>query len=116
LFNLEASQLFQFSPEQHFLMLTRDESPEDARDKVLLYAALNAEAALAYQALGNATMTRNSFLNALRLTLKATAQFPTEAWPAYAPRVPDLLEALKDAPLDPDTEELLRASRAKRPD
>src|SRR3954469_22888675 len=61
LFNLDASSLFQFTPEQHFLMLTRDESPEDARDKVLLYAALNTEAARAYLALGNATMARNSF-------------------------------------------------------
>src|SRR4051812_19425357 len=71
LFNLEASQLFQFTPEQHFLMLTRDVNPPDANAQVLLYAALNAEAGRAYLALGNAAMARHSLLNALRFTLRA---------------------------------------------
>src|SRR5436305_6765567 len=53
LFNLEASELFQFTPDQHFVMLTRDVNPADAQAQVLLYAALNAEAAHAYLALGN---------------------------------------------------------------
>ncbi|MEO6569903.1 MAG: hypothetical protein ABIO94_14160, partial [Opitutaceae bacterium] len=81
LFNLEASQLFQFTPAQHFLMLTRGESPEDARDKVLLYAALNAEAGRTYLALNNASMARSSFLNSLRFALHAQQEFPPENLP-----------------------------------
>ena len=108
LFNLEAAQLFQFTPDQHFLMLTRDERPEDARDKVLLYAALNAEAASTYLALQKQTMARNSALNALHFTLRAKQEFSWENLPEYAPKIPDLLEALKGQPLDPDTEQQLR--------
>src|SRR3954469_22644147 len=107
LFNLEAAQLFQFSPEQHFLMLTEGESPEDARDKVLLYAALNTEAAHAYLALNKPAMARSSFLNALRFTLRARKEFPADNWPDYAPQISELLDALKDQPLDDETTELL---------
>src|SRR6476469_1843991 len=53
LFALEADKLFQFTPDQHFTMLTQDEPPEIARNKVLLYAALNAEAGQIYGELGN---------------------------------------------------------------
>jgi hypothetical protein len=110
LFDLEASQLFRFTPDQHFLMLTQDESPEDARDKVLLYAALNAEAGRAYLAMKNPRLARSSFLNALRFTLRAQKEFPRENLPDYAPKTAGLLEALQGQPLDPDTEELLAAS------
>lgn len=109
LFNLEASQLFQFTPDQHFLMLTQGENPEDARDKVLLYAALNQEAGHVYRSLDNAAMARNSFLNALRFTLRARKEYPQEGLPVFAPEIPALLTELKDAPLDSDTQELLRA-------
>lgn len=108
LFNLEAAQLFQFTPDQHFAMLTRDIPPLDARDRVLLYAALNLEAARAYEALKNPAMARGSFLNALRFTLRAAKEFPSENFPQYAPKVSELLEALKDQPLDAETEALLR--------
>lgn len=110
LFNLPASQLFQFTPDQHWLMLTQGESSEDARAKVLLYAALNTEAARAYVAIGNPTMARASFLNALRFTLRAKQSFGTDNLPAYTPDVAELLAALQDAPLDPETAELLRAA------
>ncbi|HWZ94721.1 MAG TPA: hypothetical protein VNW30_05960 [Opitutaceae bacterium] len=111
LFNLEADKLFQFTPEQQFAMLTEHESPEIAGQKVLLFAALNAEAGKIYAALGDPRMSRSCFINALRFTLKARAGFPVENPPACAPRVPDLLAALKDAPLDADTAALLGAER-----
>ncbi|MEO7414788.1 MAG: hypothetical protein ABIZ81_15685 [Opitutaceae bacterium] len=110
LFNLEASQLFQFTPPQHFLMLTRDESPEDGRDKVLLYAALNAEAGRVYLAMNNPDMARNSFLNSLRFSLRAQKELPRENLPDYAPKIPELLEALQGQPLDTETEALLKES------
>ncbi len=108
LFGLEADKLFQFTPDQHFAMLVTDESPEIARDKVLLYAALNTEAGRCYTSLGNHAMARASYLNALRFTLRALDEFPRGSVPVFAPKIPDLLEALKDQPLDAETAELLR--------
>jgi hypothetical protein len=111
LFNLEAEKLFQFTPEQQFAMLTEHESPEIAGQKVRLFAALNAEAGKIYTAMGNLPMARSCLVNALRFTLKAQAAFPIESPSAYAPRVPDLLDALKGAPLDTNTAALLSAER-----
>src|SRR5215207_11650936 len=53
LFAMEADKLFQFTPDQHFAMLTEAEAPEVGRDKVLLYAALNTEAGHIYAKQGN---------------------------------------------------------------
>ena len=111
LFVMEAAQLFQFTPDQHWVMLTEGEPPDIARDKILLYAALNAEAGRCYQALGNAALSRQSFTNALRLTLKATSAFAPEGWPEYAPKPAELLATLGPAPLDADTQALLAAAQ-----
>jgi hypothetical protein len=108
LFGLEASRLFQFTPDQHVVMLAEGESPENARDKILLYAALCAEAGQTYTVLGKPEPARHSFLNALRLTLKAKQTFGAEGLPLFAPDVSALLSALQDAPLDPETAELVR--------
>jgi hypothetical protein len=109
LFGLDADQLFQFTPDQQFAMLAEHEAPDIAGQKVRLFAALNAEAGKIYTTLGNPRMARSCFINALRFTLKAQADFPNENPPAYTPRVPDLLDALKDAPLDADTAALVSA-------
>ena len=109
LFSLEADKLFQFTPDQHFVMLTEGETPEVGRDKVLLYAALNSEAGQIYTKLGNVPMARASFLNALRLSLRARTEFPSDNLPAYAPSLAVLRESLADAPLDPATEALLKS-------
>lgn len=108
LFAMEADKLFQFTPEQHFLMLTEGEPPEIGRDKILLYAALNTEAGHIYTKTGNPTMARASFMNALRLTLRARTEFPPENLPPYAPNLNLLREALADAPLDPATAALIK--------
>jgi hypothetical protein len=114
LFGVEADKLFQFTAEQQFAMLTAYEAPEIAGQKVRLYAALNAEAGKIYATLGNLPQSRSLLVNALRFTLKAQAAFPDENPPAYTPRVPELLDALKDAPLDTDTAALLRAAKPAR--
>lgn len=109
LFQLEADQVFLLTPTQHYQMLVEDaETPEFARDKVLLYAALSAEAGTIYARLGNQAMARATRINALRFTLKARAEFGTNELPEYAPKVAELLEALADEPLDPETAELLK--------
>src|SRR5688572_3137996 len=113
LFAMESDKLFQFTPEQHFVMLTQDEPPEIGRDKVLLYAALNTEAGHIYTKAGNRAMARASFLNALRFSLRARTEFPQENFPAFAPSLAVLRETLADAPLDPATAELLKSAESR---
>ncbi len=115
LFNLEADQLFQLTPEQHFAMLADAASPELGRDKILLYAALNAEAGKIYDAMGRATMARASRLNALRLTLRVHLEFPPENPPLFAPAIADLRQALAEESLDADTQALLARVEAPPP-
>ncbi|ACB76082.1 hypothetical protein [Opitutus terrae] len=112
LFGMEAVQLFQFTPDQHFLMLTEAGSPEEARDKVLMYAALTAEAGRCYQQLNQPKLAQQAFLSALRLALKAHLQLPADDWPTYAPSITELLNALGDLILDDDTAALLAAAGA----
>lgn len=107
LFALDADQIFLLTPEQHYEMLADDETPEIARDKILLYAALNAEAGHVYARQGNRAMARATFANALRFTLRAEANYPREGWPEFAPRVEELRTALADAPLDAATARLV---------
>jgi hypothetical protein len=107
LFALDADQIFLLTPDQHYDMLAVDESPEIARDKILLYAALNAEAGHIYTRQGNRAMARATFTNALRFSLKARANFPRDGWPEYAPDVNQLLEVLAGEPLDADTAQLV---------
>jgi len=110
LFQLEAVQLFQFTPDQHFAMLVDGEAPDIARDKVLLYAALNEEAGRCYRDLGNTALSQQSLLNALRLTLKAQQTCPGLGLPAFAPDPAALLRLLDQTPLDADTTALVAAA------
>jgi hypothetical protein len=116
LFNLDADQIFLLTPDQHFEMLIEDdETPEFACDKVLLYAALSAEAGAIYAKQGNRAMARATRINALRFTLKARALFPTADLPAYAPDVTKLIESLADEPLDAVTAELVKGTATTAP-
>ncbi len=110
LFQLEAAQLFRFTPDQQLTMLANGEPPDIARDKILLYAALNEEAGRCYRALGNAALSHQSYLNALRLALKAQQISPGLGQPAYAPDPGVLLQLLGNAPLDADTGALVAAA------
>jgi hypothetical protein len=107
LFSFDSDQLFLLTPEQHYELLISEESPIDARDKVLLYSALSTEAGRIYTKMGNRTMARACFLNALRFALRAKIEFPPEGPPPYAPDIAELRAALADEPLDVDTAELL---------
>jgi hypothetical protein len=107
LFNLDGDQIFLLTPEQHYVMLIDEDSPFDARDKVLIYAALSAEAGKIYAKQGNRMMSRASFLNALRFALRARIEFPQEGLPQYAPDIGELRAGLGAEPLDAETAELL---------
>ena len=58
-------------------------------------------------------MARASFLNALRFALRARNEFPPGNIPPYAPSLAELRENLADAPLDPETEAMLKAAESK---
>ncbi len=107
LFGLDADQVFLLTPDQHFAMLSVEETPEFARDKILLYAALCTEAGHIYRRQGNQALARATLTNALRFVLKARAGFPLEGLPELAPKVDDLLALLAEEPLDPVTSKLL---------
>lgn len=107
LFSMERDKLFQFTPDQHFAMLVEGESAELARNKVLLYAALNAEAGWIYRNLGNDTMARATLNNALRFALKARTIETDVAQPDYAPLVADIVATLGRENVDPEIAALL---------
>jgi hypothetical protein len=109
LFGMEAVQLFQFTPDQHVAMLAEADDGEDALTKIMMYAALMAEAGRCYLDLGQPTLAQASLRTALRVTLKARLQYPTDALPDFAPKTGDLLARLGDEPLDEETTELLAA-------
>jgi hypothetical protein len=115
LFSLDGDQIFLLTPEHHYGLLTSDPEakPEDARDKVLLYAALSAEAGDIYSRQGNRALARATRLNALRFTLRAQLDFPPDGLPAYMPDPKALLVKLADEPLDAESAELVRQAGLK---
>lgn len=108
LFNLDSDQIFLLTPSQHYDLLADADTPEFARDRVLMYAALSAEAGYVYARQDNHAMARATFTNALQFTLKALASYPSGGLPAFAPKVDELVAALADEPLDATTAKLLR--------
>lgn len=111
LFNLERQQIFQFTPDQQYRILILDEPADLARDKVLLYAALSAEAGKTYEKMGSARMAHATFTNALRFALKARSIATDAALPQYAPEPDELVARLGGVDtLDPETAALLRAT------
>src|SRR5476651_1358698 len=61
LFNLDSDQIFLLTPSQHYDLLADADAPEFARDRVLMYAALSAEAGYVYARQGNSAMARATF-------------------------------------------------------
>lgn len=107
LFNLPREQIFQFTPDQQFKLLTLDEPPENARDKVLIYAALCDQAGRTYTKLGNERLAVASYANALRFALKARVFASDTPVPEYTPKIEELVTLVGDDRLPPDIAELL---------
>jgi hypothetical protein len=108
LFQMDADQIFLLTPDQHYKMLADESEGKDlARDKILLYAALSAEAGQLYSNLGVPAMARMTRTTALRFVLRARADFSSQDLPSYAPDPHELMNALADQPLDSDTAELV---------
>jgi hypothetical protein len=109
LFGMEAVQIFRFSPEQHAVMLAENELPDVAHQKLLMYAALNEEAGHCYSRLGQTALAQQTFLNALRFTLKARADYPAFESPAFAPDPTKLQLLIDPASLDEETARWLQS-------
>lgn len=108
LFNLPREQLFQFTPDQQFVMLTLDEPPEIARDKVLLYAALSDQAGRTYTKMGNQRMALATYANALRFAVKARTIKVDAPLPEFAPKIDELVALVGPDRIDPDIAALLK--------
>lgn len=112
LFGLTVDELASLDTDQLFAQLTREESPENARDKCIIFAALNNQAGLAYADRDLPALAQPAFHLALVFTLRALTGFPRSNLPAITPNVGDLLYHLEGFELPASTLELLAAYRA----
>lgn len=106
LFNLDRNQLFQFTPDQQFVMLTLDEPPDVARDKALIYAAISTEAGRTYEKMGQQRLADATFSNAIRFILKSRAFKVDAPLPSFAPNLDELIGLVGEDRLDPELKEL----------
>ena len=112
LFGLNVSELGSLDTEELFAQLTREEQPENARDKCLIFAALNNQAGLAYEEKDLPALAQPAFHLALVFTLRALTGFPRQGLPEFTPKVGDLLFRLEGFELPQTTLDLLGAYRA----
>lgn len=113
LFGLSIADLGARSVDGLFDQLTRDEPPGQARDKCLVFAALNREAGLAYEEKGLPALAQPAFYLALVFTLRALDRFGTDGLPPFTPEPAELAPRLAGFALPPDAAALLAAHRAK---
>jgi hypothetical protein len=109
---LNVSELGSLDTEELFAQLTREEQPENARDKCLIFAALNNQAGLAYEEKDLPALAQPAFHLALVFTLRALTGFPRQGLPEFTPKVGDLLFRLEGFELPQTTLDLLGAYRA----
>jgi hypothetical protein len=115
LFGLSVSELGSLDTEQLYAQLTRDEQPENAREKCLIFAALNNQAGLAYEERDLPALAQPAFHLALVFTLRALTGFPGAEPPAFAPAVPELLYRLEGFDLPESTRALLERYQTGAP-
>jgi hypothetical protein len=111
LFGLSVEDLAALDLEGILGQLTREESPENARDKCLAFAALNEQAGLAFLERDLPALSQPAFHLALVFTLQALTAYPRAGTPAFAPRVDALLFQLEGFELPAATVTLLAAYR-----
>ena len=111
LFGLTVAELGSLDADQIHTQLTSGEQPETARDKCLIFAALNNQAGLAYEERDLPALAQPAFHLALVFTLRALAFRPRTRLPGFAPEVADLLYRLEGFDLPEPTLALLDAHR-----
>jgi hypothetical protein len=102
LFGLTIADLGTQSVDQIFDQLTRDESPRDARNKCLVFAALNREAGLTYESKELVALAQPAFYLSLVFTLRALTRFSRDDLPPFTPKIDDLLSRLDGFELPPE--------------
>jgi len=109
LFGLTVEDLANMGADQLYDQLTREESPENARNKCIIFAALNYQAGLAYEAKGLPILGQEALHVALVFTLRALVNFPRSDLPPFTPDVEDILRRLEGFDLPRSTVDLLGA-------
>jgi hypothetical protein len=112
LFGLTVSELGSLDTDQLYAQLTLEENPENARDKCLIFAALNYQAGLSYADKDLPALSQPAFHLALVFTLRALTGFPGGSRPAITPDIDVLLYHLEGFELPRSTLDLLAAYRA----
>ena len=115
LFGLTVTELGSLDTDQLYAQLTRGENPENARDKCLIFADLNYQAGLAYEARDLPALAQPAFHLALVFTLRGRAGLPMSGLPPFTPEVGDLLFRLEGFDLPQSTLDLLESHRAGGP-
>ena len=112
LFGLTVTELGSLDTDQLFTQLTREEQPENARDKCLIFAALNNQAGLAYEERDLPALAQPAFHLALVFTLRALTGFHRGALPGFTPDIAELLFRLEGFELPDSTRRLLESYEA----
>jgi hypothetical protein len=112
LFGLTVSELGSLDTDQIFAQLTLEENPANARDKCLIFAALNNQAGLSYLDRDLPALAQPAFHLALVFTLRALTGFPGPGAPSITPDIDALLYHLEGFELPRSTMDLLAAYRA----
>jgi hypothetical protein len=112
LFGLSVDELGSLDTDQLFAQLTLEESPENARDKCIIFAALNNQAGLAYADRDLPALAQPAFHLALVFTLRALTGFSRAGPPAITPDIDVMLYHLEGFDLPQSTLDLLEAYRA----
>jgi hypothetical protein len=112
LFGLSVAELGSLDTDQLYAQLTLEENPENARNKCIIFAALNNQAGLAYADKDLPALAQPAFHLALVFTLRALTGFPQANAPAITPDVDAMLYHLEGFELPKSTLDLLAAYRA----
>lgn len=113
LFGLSVADLASLDAEHLFLQLTTGEHPENARDKCLVFAALNYQAGLAFLDKDLHALAQPAFHLALAFTLRALSGYGRANLPPFTPDVDFLRFQLEGFELPDGTARLLEAWRGR---
>ena len=112
LFGLSVAELGSLDTDQLYAQLTLEENPENARNKCIIFAALNNQAGLAYADKDLPALAQPAFHLALVFTLRALTGYSRQGAPAITPDIDVMLYHLEGFELPKSTLDLLAAHRA----
>jgi len=113
LFGLSVADLASLDVEHLFQQLTAEENAENARDKCLVFAALNHQAGLSFLDKDMPALAQPAFHVALVFTLRALSGYDRANLPSFTPDVDFLCFQLEGFELPDATARLLEAWRSR---